>query len=200
MRQRGRQHGFTLLELLIVVGLVGVLGALAVPMIGSAMATEGIKADAQALTNLVGLAKMRASAGFTRARVRANLTDGTFMLERWDKQAAAWVVEGGLQSSYRNVRFGFATLSTPPPNTQTAIGMSPPCRIGIEMGGPTLGNTACIVFNSRGLPIDGDGAIFGGHGLYLTDGSIVYATTVTATPRIRLWATGVSLPLWREQQ
>ena len=168
-----QQHGFALTELLLVVALAGVLSAVALPMIGTALATEGLKADAQALSSLVGLAKMRASAGFTRARVRAHLTDGTFILERWDRAAGAWVTEGGLRTSYRTVDFGFSGLATPPPNSQATIGMSPPCRIGIAVGGAEIGNTACIVFNSRGLPIDGDGAIFGGHGLYLTDRSLV---------------------------
>jgi prepilin-type N-terminal cleavage/methylation domain-containing protein len=195
-----QQAGFTLTELLLVVGLIGVLSAVALPMIGTALASEGIKSDAQALSNLVGLAKMRASAGFTRARVRAHLTDGTFVLERWDRTAGVWVVEGGLQTAYRTVRFGFSGVPTAPPNTQAAIGMSPECRSGIAVAGATIGNTACIVFNSRGLPVDGDGAIFGGHGLYLTDGSLVYAVTVTATPRIRTWATRATAADWREQQ
>lgn len=200
MRREANDSGFTLAELLVVVALIGVLGAFTVPMIASAMASDGMKADAQALTNLVGVAKMRASAAFTRARVRANLLDGTYMLERWDRTANAWVTEGALERTGRGVGFGFASLTAPPANTQTTITMSPACRTGIAPGSPTLGNTSCIVFNSRGLPIDGDGVIFGGHGFYLTDGTTVYATTVTATPRIRQWVTGLSSPLWRQQQ
>ncbi len=200
MWRANQQRGFTLTELLLVVALAGVLGAVALPMLGTALASEGLKSDAQALSNLVGLAKMRASAGFTRARVRAHLTDGTFILDRWDRTAGAWVAEGGLRTSYRTVSFGVSGLATPPPDTQAAIGMSPACRTGIDVGGAEIGNTACIVFNSRGLPIDGDGVIFGGHGLYLTDGALVYGVTVTATPRIRLWMSSAASANWREQQ
>ena len=54
--------------------------------------------------------------------------------------------------------FGFGTVATAPPNTQTNIGFSGACRVGLTAATATIGNTACIVFNSRGLPVDGAGA------------------------------------------
>lgn len=200
MRRLAGQQGYTLIDILVVVGLIGVLGAIAVPVIGSSVSGQRFRADAQALNNLVGVAKMRASAGFTRARVRANLAENTFVLERWDKTANLWVPEGGTERTFRDVRFGFGALGTPPPDTQAVIALSPRCRGGIAPGSVEIGDTACIVFNSRGLPIDGEGVLFGGHALYLTDGSGVYATTVTATPRIRLWWTPLTTTSWSEQQ
>lgn len=195
-----RQRGFSLIDLLAVVALIGVASAIAIPMTGTALSGQRFKADAQALNNLVGLAKMRASSGFTRARVRANLADNTFVLERWDKAGGAWVSEGGIERTFRGVRFGFGAIAAPPPGTQAAIGQSPPCQVGIAPGSTAIGNTACIVFNSRGLPINGDGDLFGGHAFYLTDGNAAHAVTVTNTPRIRLWWTGTAAGAWKEQQ
>jgi Tfp pilus assembly protein FimT len=195
-----RQEGYTLIDTLVVVGLIGTLSAIALPVIGTASATQRLRNDAEALTGLVSLAKMRASSTFTRARVRVNTLDNTFVLERWDKTSSTWVLEGGTERLSSNVRFAFGTLGTPPPNTQAAIGFSPQCRSGVVVGSSAIGNTACIVFNSRGLPVDGDGALFGGHAVYLTDGSAVYAATVTATPRIRLWWTGAAIANWSQQQ
>lgn len=195
-----RQRGYSLIDLLVVVGIISVASAVAVPMTGAALSGQRFKGDAQALSNLVGLAKMRASAGFTRARVRANVVDRTFLLEIWDKAAGEWVADGGTETLYRDVRFGFGALATPPPGTQDDIAMSPPCRIGLNGASAAIGNTSCIVFNSRGLPIGGDGLLAGGHALYLTDGGMVYATTVTATPRLRLWSSRASTATWMEQQ
>jgi type II secretory pathway pseudopilin PulG len=200
MGRLARQEGYTLIDILVVVGLIGVLGAIAVPVIGTSASGQRFRADAQALNNLVGLAKMRASSGFTRARVRANIVENTFVLERWDKTTNLWVPEGGTERIFRDVRFGFGVLGTPPPGTQAAIALSPPCRGGLDAVSAEIGDTACIVFNSRGLPIDGDGVLFGGHALYVTDGTGVYATTVTATPRIRLWWTPLVTTSWSEQQ
>ncbi|HEY0871882.1 MAG TPA: hypothetical protein VGD94_00315 [Vicinamibacterales bacterium] len=195
-----RQDGYTLIDTLIVVGLIGTLSAMAIPVIGSASASRRLRNDAEALTSLVSLAKMRASSTFTRARVRVNTLDNTYVLERWDKTSDAWVIEGNTQRLSSNATFTFGSISTPPPNTQTVITLSPQCRTGVATGSGAIGNTACIVFNSRGLPVDGDGGLFGGHAFYLTDGSAVYATTVTATPRIRLWWTGANATNWSQQQ
>ena len=200
MQRLARQQGYSLVDVLIVAGLISVVSAMAVPMIGTAVSGQRIQDEAQTLNSLVGQAKMRASSMFTWARVRVNTLDGTYALERWDKTANAWVMEGGLNRLSQQSRFGFGTLATPPPNTQAAIGQSAACRVGVVVGSGPIGNTACILFNSRGLPIDGDGNLFGGHALYLTDGRAVYGTTVTATPRIRLWWTPAPAANWSEQQ
>jgi hypothetical protein len=95
------------------------------------------------------------------------------------------------------VRFGFGTLSDPPPGTQATIALSPLCT---DDAGADLANTSCIIFNSRGIPIDSAGAPTGGNGLYLTDGTGVYAVTITATPLIRFWWSPAHTAAWVEQQ
>ena len=198
-RAIAHQQGYSLVDLLLVVALVGVIAGMAVPVTGSAVAGQRFKGSAQAVTQMVGLAKMRASATFTRARVRVNLDTNSFLLERWDKTANAWVAEGGSTRTASGVTFGFAGLGQPPPNTQATIGLSPACRTGTSGDSPVINNTACVIFNSRGLPVNEDGNLYGGHALYLTDGIAVSATTVTATPRIRRWSSWVRAVNWREQ-
>jgi len=200
--RRWGEHGFSLLDILMVVALIGVVSGIAVPVTSGALSGQKFRNDTEAISHLVGLAKMRASAGSTRARVRANLSDQTFLLERWDRTTDAWVVEGGVTPLSQGVTFSFGAVASAPPNTQTTIAFSPACRAGTTATSAAIGGTSCIVFNSRGLPVDGGGAPFGGHALYVTNASAVSATTVTATPRIRRWSTS-ALALtaqWREEQ
>jgi prepilin-type N-terminal cleavage/methylation domain-containing protein len=196
MRRLRQQQGFTLVEILVAVALMAVVAAMALPMADSSSRAFGMRGDAQALANLVSLAKMRAASRFTRTRVRADFAANSFRLEVWDRAANAWVVEGDNVPLSRGVRFGFGGLAAPPPNTQPAIAQSPQCTGQDSLTANFVANTACIVFNSRGVPVDTTGAPVGANALYITDGSAVYATTITATPLIRQWWSNGTAAAW----
>lgn len=189
MRKIRPSAGYSLIELLVVVAVMGVVAAIAVPSTTSAMRGTRLRSDAQAVYNLVALAKMRAASRFSRARVYADLAGNTYALQTWDKTTNSWTTEGAVNQMSSGVGFGFAGLTAAPPNTQVAIGFSAQCTNDL---GANIANTACVMFNSRGIPIDNVGAPTGGNGLYVTDGSSVYSTTVTATPLIRFWWSKVS--------
>ncbi len=204
MKALRRQDGFTLVDILVAVALVGIVTAMAMPMADSASRGYRMKGDAQGLANLVSLAKMRAASRFSRARVRADLATNSFRLEVWvpngvDRTVGAWVVDDGVVPLSRGVTFGFGALATPPPNTQDAIGQSPPCSGATSLTANPIANSACIVFNSRGVPVDGAGAPLGGNAFYITDGTGVHATTVTATPLVRQWWSNASAAAWVRQ-
>jgi prepilin-type N-terminal cleavage/methylation domain-containing protein len=188
--------GFTLVEMLAVVAIVGIMAAMVVPMTASTLGAYRLTGDARGLAQSLAVAKMRAAARFSRARLYVDRNARNYVLQVWDKTAADWITEGVTSRLSPGVSFGFGALAAPPPNTQAAIGFSPECR---DKDGTAIANTSCIVFNSRGIPIDAAGAPLGGGAIYLTDGSLVYGTTITATPLVRLWRSPAERLSWREE-
>jgi Tfp pilus assembly protein FimT len=177
-----------------VVALVGVISAIAVPMFGNAIAGFKLSGDARSVSNAAAVAKMRAASDFSRVRVFVDLTADTHHIERWNKTTSAWEVEGGVNNLSGGVSFSYGPVTVAPPNTQATIGQAAECTDDM---GAVIANTACIMFNSRGVPVDSSFAPTGANALYLTDGSAVYGVTVAATGMLRLWrALPVAVPAW----
>jgi prepilin-type N-terminal cleavage/methylation domain-containing protein len=189
-----RSNGFSILELVMVVALIGVISAIAVPMFGSAIAAFRLSGDARSVSNAAAVAKMRAASDFSRVRVFVDLTANTHHIERWNQTTSAWETEGGLTTLSTGVSFSFGPVTVPPPSTQATIGQADECTDDM---GDVIANTACIMFNSRGVPVDSSFAPTGSDALYLTDGTAVFGVTVAATGMLRLWrALPVAVPTW----
>jgi prepilin-type N-terminal cleavage/methylation domain-containing protein len=196
-----RQAGFSLLELLMVVGLTTVIAAIAVPMMSNTIGDFRIRGDARALNSAVSLAKLRAASAFTQTRLYVDLSANTFHVESWQKTGTpAWVTEGGTTTLSTNDTFSQGVVATPPSSTQTTIGQAANC---VGTTGTAIANTACVLFNSRGIPVAASGAPpnvgapTGNDALYVTDGTAVYGVTVSATGQIQLWRTKpLATPSW----
>ena len=205
MKALRHEEGVGLIDVLVVVAFMAIVAAMAIPMAESSSRGFRLKTDAQALVNMVSLAKMRAASLYTRTRLRADLAGNSFRLEVWtpasdaDKTVGSWVLDGGDKPLSRGVRFGVALRTAPPTNTQNVLGQSPACSGQTALTGNPIADTACIVFNSRGIPVDGNGDPIGGNALYITDGASVYGTTITATPLIRQWWANAQTGAWIRQ-
>ena len=190
------QRGFSLIEMLLVVGLTGVVGAIAVPMMANSLAFFRLSGDARSMANATALAKMRAASVFGRERVYVNIAARNFHLETWN--GTTWSVDGGTTALSQNVNLSFGVVATAPTNTQAIIGQAPTCKndLGVDIAG-----TACVIFNSRGLPIDSAGLTPAEvPALYLTDGTAVYGVTVSKTGMVRSWRTPpTATPVWSPQ-
>jgi prepilin-type N-terminal cleavage/methylation domain-containing protein len=194
-------RGYSLIEILIVVALTTIVAAMAVPMMSNSIGNFRLSGDARAVTSAVSLAKLRAASDFSQARVYVDLTGRTFHVETWQKAPPAWVTEGGNTSLSSGVTFGFGAM-TAPPNSQVVIGQSTAC---VTAAGVAIGNTACVLFNSRGIPVDPNGAPpnvgapTGNDALYVTDGTAVYGLTLSATGLSKLYRTNISSAAWSLQ-
>jgi hypothetical protein len=118
------------------------------------------------------------------------------------KTPAAWITEGGSTTLSTGVTFGFGSIASAPPNSQTVIAQSTAC---VTAAGAAIANTACILFNSRGIPVDPSGAApnvgapTGSDALYLTDGTAVFAMTLSATGQSKMYRTNISSAQWSLQ-
>jgi prepilin-type N-terminal cleavage/methylation domain-containing protein len=206
---RSEPQGFSLIELMMTLVIGVVLAAMAIPLILSMAQNFRTGGDIRSIAGDIALAKMRAAADFTEARVYVDLSAGTYRVETWNKTSNCWVAEGDTACAAnitptenilsKDVSFGYGTLSSPPSSTQSAIGQAPACLNDTgSASSSTYTGTACIVFNSRGIPIDRmTHAPYSNDAIYLTDGSSVYGVTVSATAVVQTWRSGTSSAAWR---
>lgn len=192
-------RGYSLLEVMVVVGITMVIMAASVPMIGSTLENFRLGGDAHNVTNAITVAKMRAAATFSRARLYVDLSTNSFHVETWNSTTGVWTADGGTLQLNTSDTFGLGGVPTAPLNTQTVIGQASAC-LNTATPPAAIGNTACIVFNSRGIPVDATTLNpTGDYALYLTDNTAVYGSTVSATGSIRLWRTRPSTAAWTLQ-
>ncbi len=187
------QRGVTLVELLLAVTISLIVVAIATPSFRSTLRNYRASGDARDVAAEILLAKMRAASDFTQARAYFDTSANTFRLEIWNKATNAWVPDNptGTLKLSSGITVAYSPQGNPPPNTQATIAQSPGCYPGSGTnpgGGSAVSNTACVVFNSRGIPIDPTtNNATGNAAIYITDGVGVYASTVSATGNITSW-------------
>jgi len=192
------ESGFTILETLFVVALIGIISAIAVPQLSNSLAYFRLSGDARSVSNAVAVAKMRAASNFSRTRLYVSLSGKWHRIETADGASPpAWTAETGQTYLSTNSNFSYGVVGSAPPNTQGTIGQAAACK---DNTGTAVANTACVIFNSRGVPIDSSGGSTNNGAFYVTDGTAVYAVTVAATGMIRVWKTNpTSTPSWMLQ-
>lgn len=187
--------------MLFVVGIMGVVSAFSLPLFERTVESFRLTGTARSVANAMALAKIRAASSFTRVRLYVDRSSGTHHLERLDKSVtpAHWTTDGITTSLPNGVSFGYSPVATPPTDTQPAIDQAPNCTQDDNV--TAIGNTSCIVFNSRGVPVDPvTGVPINTGALYLTDGLAVFGVTVAPTGMIKLWRTSrVTTPAWVAQ-
>jgi len=209
-------RGFSVIELLIVLLILLVVAAMAIPGYTSMTRYLRIAGDTRDLNEMVAQAKMRAAQDFTHARVNANLAANTLQIEVWDKTlnsgAGCWKTDGDsvnqctstsspVQSLSPGVSFGFATASAGAPNPQAVIAQAPACSMGVAGGtaGTSIANSACIKFNSRGIPVASNGSPTANDALYVTDSNTVNGVTLITSGLIQVWTTSASTTAWQSR-
>ena len=74
MSNSHRANGFSLMEIIIVVAVIGILSAMAAPLFNGAIQSFRLSGDARSVSNATAVAKMRAAAEFSRVRLYVDLS------------------------------------------------------------------------------------------------------------------------------
>jgi Tfp pilus assembly protein FimT len=193
-------RGFSTLELTVVMAMSILMAAIAVPSYIKVSSYLRSMGDLRSLNAVTAQAKMRAAADFTHARIYANLANNTFHLEVWNKANNCWQTDGDrlnnctaanspVTALSQNVTFGTAGLGVGPTAGTAAVNQSPACITGVAGPAPggTTANTACIEFNSRGIPVNTANVPIANGAIYIADPNSVETVTVSATGSIQSW-------------
>ena len=188
-------HGFSLVEVLLVTTVVIVVAAIGIPTLTTITKNLRTQGDARDLNGAIVMAKMRAASDFARARVYADLSANTFRVEIYPSGASSWTAEGGTTTLSQGVTFGYGSLTSAPAG-MASLSQAPLClQDGLVA---TYSNTACIMFNSRGIPVDSTWAPTSGDALYVTDGNSVTGVTLVATGLTKVWRSDASSANWNQ--
>jgi type II secretory pathway pseudopilin PulG len=185
---KGRQGGFSMLEVVIVMVISIIVASMAIPKVMSIVQGMRTSGDARDLNGTILMAKMRAASDYAQARMHVDFNTQTFWVEVQPHGTATWTTEGGTQYLTKNVSFGYGSLTSPPASTQSALGQAAACS--------GYSNSACIEFNSRGIPVDSTNTPTGDDAIYLTDGNTVSGVTVSITGVTKIWRADLSSANW----
>ena len=182
-----RQLGFSLVELMVVVLVLCVLLAIAISSIESITRIYRIAGDGRGIAAELVVARMRAAADFSHARVYVDLNGNTFHLEVWNKASGCWKTDGDANACTQSTSpviplaqgdtFGFGSITTGPTAATGAAAQAPACTAGVAgaAAGANIANTACIEINSRGYPVDSANKIVASDAIYLTNNQKLYS-------------------------
>lgn len=195
-------RGFTMIQLLIVVAVVVVLAAMAIPSFLNSSRPMRIRNDANALANLIVMARMRAATEFSRTEIYCTPTptSGPALCQMKSLQftttpsTGTWNSEPQTVYLSPGVSFGApSSITTYLPNQGTAYQGD-----AAQYTPLAAANTSnpVIIFNSRGLPIDPNGGstLTADYALYLKDQTGSYyaiSVNLTGRPDLYSFANGV---------
>ena len=190
--------GFSAVELLIVVAIVGSMAAIGLPLSSGMIDDIKIKGDAQGLSSAVAQTKLTSAAKFTQARLFVNMAANTYRIQTWNKTGTpGWVnANEDLFLSDRSA-FGFGVATVPPPSTQVNVEQPPACLDDLNVAIPS---TACVIFNSRGVSVTSTGLVTTTRIFYLAGPSGTYAVVVGATGNLQVWhTTQPGISSWKQR-
>lgn len=164
--------GFSVVELLIVLTMLSILSAVAIPSLSSAMRDMQFVSDARNVSSALGYARLKAKSMMNPYRVEFDLNDNQWSVKRYDSASDSWVLEQAVNELSSGVSNSGITLTK-------GAGTSP-------TGFPETSSTD-ITFNSRGIPVSGTTPTSNNIIYISRSDTDYYAITVTLTGKVQVW-------------
>lgn len=191
-----RVHGFSMIELMIVVICIIILMAISIPSVTGLARSFRIGGDTREMAALLNLARLRAAANYTHARLYVDLSANTYHLEVWNKASSCWQTYEDSNACTQTTSpvvplapgdtFGFGSIAMGPTAATSTPAQAPACISGVAGPSPgsTTSNTACIEFNSRTYPVDSTDKVVASDAIYIqnTEGSQAIAVSIAGQP------------------
>jgi prepilin-type N-terminal cleavage/methylation domain-containing protein len=178
-------QGFTLLEVVVVLAITLIVFSMSILGVQAPLHSYRASGDATAMTEVLSLTRLRAAESNTHARLSCSLTTNSCQGEILNRTTNSYQSDTSAYSLSSGNSFSLDGIDAPPNGTQSALSQASPC---LDNAGASIANTACIVFNSRGIPIDATTlAPTKNDALYLANGTNSLAVTVSPTGAVSLW-------------
>ncbi|MEJ2110502.1 MAG: GspH/FimT family pseudopilin [Acidobacteriota bacterium] len=164
--------GFSAVEILIVLAMVGILSAFAIPSLSSAMRDMQFISDARNVSSALGYARLKAKSMMNPYRIEFDLDDNQWSVKRYDSGSDSWVLEQAVNELSSGVSNSGISL-------KGSAGSAP-------TGFPDT-SSATITFNSRGIPVSGTTPTPNNIIYISRSDTDYYAITVTLTGKVQVW-------------
>ncbi len=195
--------GFSTLELLSVVSIAAIIGALALPSALTALQGYRLHSDASGIASVFNVARMRAAAQYAPYRLNIQISSGTYTMEKLCGNTPT-TVDSACTTAY-------AAFTTPQIESGTqyvvqgdTFSSCRPKGITAYPGTVTADPSGCptslqFYFNTRGAAVDSSGSPLsnGGAVLYITNqNNLVDAVTISVGGRVTVWNWSSSATQW----
>jgi Tfp pilus assembly protein FimT len=170
-----------MLEILVVIAIIGIVAAFALPGAINFVKAYRLHADASAIASQLNVARFRATSQYTPYRLSFDTSNGLFSAER---------MSSDYSSSTTEISLGL----------QPGIRMLSGCPVSAKPGtiaSSFSGISGSIYFNTRGLPVDSAGTPTNSNVIYLANDNDLYdAVTVSLGGRITVWNYSTTASAW----